>query len=342
MTIPVEGEDNNGFNRRMKRSAMQPPVAKKTQTLLILGGSGFVGYHLLSELTKAGHKARVIARRPERCREVLVFPGIQIIDGQAQDNALLKQAMSGVDAVINLVGVLHNDHQAFRRLHVELPAQINAAAYATGVRRILHMSAINAHAEKGPSHYLRSKGSGEDNAHAGAAVGLQVTSFRPSVIFGPGDNFYNRFARLHRFFPVLPLAMPHAAFAPIYVGDVARAMLATLDDKTSYGQRYDLCGPRTYTLQQIAAYTGMLIGKPRPIIPLGPALSRLQARIMGCLPGKPFTYDNYLSLKLDAVCRGPRPPCLTELTPVEAVVPQYLAAADIKGRYDQFRQFAGR
>ena len=153
---------------------------------------------------------------------------------------------SGNDAVIHLVGILNEkgrDGRGFRAVHVELPRKVVQACRETGVRRILHMSAL--HAAQGPSHYLRTKGEGEDLVHAAAAEGLRVTSFRPSVIFGPRDSFINRFAGLLRFAPFFfPLACPDARFAPVYVGDVARAFALTLEDPRSFGRRYDLCGPR--------------------------------------------------------------------------------------------------
>ncbi len=213
------------------------------QTICVLGGTGFVGRHLVSRLAERRLQVKVLTRRRERHRALLVLPTVKLIEADVHDQAALNQHFQGCDTVINLVGILNergHDGAGFRRAHVELARAVFAACQQSGVRRLLQMSALGADAAAGPSFYLRSKGEAEDYVHAHAGEHLKVTSFRPSVIFGPDDSFINRFAGLLRFSPVLPLACPHARFAPVYVGDVADAFMAALSDKTTYGKRIEL------------------------------------------------------------------------------------------------------
>ena len=250
-------------------------------------------------------------------------------------------AFKGMDAVINLVGILNeqgHSGEGFRRAHVELPRKVLNACHQNRVKRILHMSALNADANSGPSHYLRSKGEGENHVHAFAGK-IAVTSFRPSVIFGREDSFFNRFAQLLKLSPlVFPLACPAARFAPVYVEDVAACFVEALDDKDSYGQRYDLCGPKIYTLKQLVAYTASTLGVKRKIIGLPDVLSRLQANLLEFAPGKPFSIDNYHSLSEDSVCKqGKILP-----TAVESIVPYYLGSKNKRLVLDRQRRIAGR
>lgn len=313
-----------------------------SKTVCILGGTGFVGQHLAARLTRAGYRCIIPSRHRERHRDLLVLPNVEVVTADIHDPATLARLFQGCSAVINLVAVINETTRGdFERIHVELPLKIVAACHAAGVKRLLHMSTLNADAGKGASQYLRSKGAGENIAHQ--ATDLHVTSFRPSVIFGPGDHLFNRFACLLRALPILPLACPDSRLAPVYVGDVVEAMARALDNKATFGQRYDLCGPHSYTLRQIVEITGRVIRRRRSIIALGDGLSALQARLLGLLPGKLMTYDNYLSLKTPAVCTGGFP-AVFGITPVtvESVVPLYLGHADQRGRYDGFRQNAAR
>ena len=228
------------------------------ETICILGGSGFVGAHLAHRLTRDGYRVRILTRRPQRCRELGVNPNITLAEADVHDNAVLHRQFADCTAVINLVGLLNETGKrgaGFRRAHVELPQRVADAAVACGVGRLLHMSALNADAGERDSLYLKTKGEGEDRVHAAAEHGLIVTSFRPSVIFGPGDSFFNRFAGLLRLAgPVFPLACPNSRFAPVCVKDVAEAMCRALDDATG-GERLELCGPGVYTLRELVEYT---------------------------------------------------------------------------------------
>ena len=298
----------------------------KTRNLCVLGGTGFVGRQLLNQLTPGGHRIKVLTRRRERHRDLRVLPTVELLEADVHDLATLREAFRGCDAVINLVGILNEADQGFAAMHVELPRKIAQACKETGVRRVLQMSALHADAANGSSHYLRTKGAGEDLMHAAAADGLQVTSFRPSVIFGPRDSFINRFAGLLRLAPYLfPLACPDSRFAPVYVGDVARAFIIALENGATIGHRYDLCGPRVYTLWEIVELTAREFGLRRKIIELNDTLSRWQARLFEFVPGKPFTLDNYRSLQVDSVCHGDNGLLQLGITPtsLEAVLPRY-------------------
>jgi uncharacterized protein YbjT (DUF2867 family) len=319
----------------------------KNNTVCLLGGTGFVGYHLANRLTHHGHRVNILTRRRERHRELLVNPAISIIEADVYDTDQLRRNFSGAGAVINLIGILNERNAqegSFARIHAELPGLIAEAAAAAGVARLLHMSALHADAAEPHSRYLKTKGEGEDRAHAAATRNLGVTSFRPSVIFGPGDSFFNRFAGLLRLSPLFfPLACPDSRFAPVYVGDVAEAFSTALTDDATRGQRLELCGPDSYTLKELVLYTRDTIGLKQPVIGLGDALSRWQARLFGLLPGRPFTLDNYFSLQHDSLCTDNALPALG-ITPtsVGTVVPAYLSGRNLHGRFQTFRRAARR
>ncbi len=322
--------------------------------ICVLGGSGFVGTHILSKLEMAGYAVRVLTSKREHAKNVAVLPSVEVIEANIFDPSVLNRYFTGMDAVINLVGILHEKtpsradksqmrHGDFHEVHVELPRKIVHACAASGVRRLLHMSALNAD-PNGPSAYLRSKGSGEALVReAGAAHGggLAVTVFRPSVIFGHEDSFINMFAGLLKIAPVLPLANPDAKFQPVFVGDVAQAFVASLNDLATFGQAYDLCGPRVYTLRELVDLVASLTGRQRKIINLCPKLSYLMALMMEWMPGpKLMTRDNYYSMQVDAVCDCEFPE-IFDIKPstLEAVAPDYLSESH---QYHGFRSAAGR
>ena len=314
--------------------------------ICILGGTGFVGRALANRLAREGLQMRILTRDRERNRRSLILlPNVDLVQANVHDPDALALHFTGCDVVVNLVGILNErgrDGSGFRFAHVDLARKIIEACRSAGVRRLLHMSALNADARSGPSHYLRSKGEGEDLVHAAAE--LHVTSFRPSVIFGGEDSFFNRFARLLRLTPaVFPLACPAARFEPVHVGDVVEAFWLTLVDPGAYGRRFSLCGPRAYSLQQLVEYTAQCIGARRRVIPLPDLLSRIQAAVFDFVPGKPFSTDNYLSTRVDSVCGCNDLPALG-ITPValEAIVPAYLSDRDSRSRYGEFRSQSRR
>jgi len=316
------------------------------QTICVLGGTGFVGGHLSNRLAQRGYRVRILSRRPERHRALGVHPGIRVRRANVHDPDDLRRNIAGAAAVINLVGILNDTGKrgaGFRQAHVELPQKLAAACLACGVSRVLHMSALHADAREPHSQYLRTRGEGEDLLHAAAAKGLVVTSFRPSVIFGQGDSLFNRFATLLKLAgPVFPLACPDSRLAPVWVSDVVEAVCRALDNATG-GERLELCGPEVMTLREIVAYTRDQLGLHTQIIGLGDGLSRLQARLLGIMPGKPFTLDNYYSLQHDSICSDNALPSLgISPAPVAAVVPGYLAGRNARGRYRELRRRSRR
>lgn len=308
----------------------------------ILGGSGFVGRSVCAELARRGVAVRVMARRRERARHLLVFPRLDLVEGNCHFAPDLAGAFNGCDAVINLVGILHPSRDAtFERVHAELPALVARVCRERGVPRFLHMSSLGA-ARDAPSEYLRTKGKGEEEAHVGD--GAATTSFRPSVIFGPGDGLFNRFAGLLRVVPfVVPLAKADARLQPVYVADVAAAMCASLDDRATFGKRYDLGGPEVMTLEGIVRYTAEVLGLRRIVVPLGDRLGTLQARVLERLPGKLLTEDNLRSLEVDSVtARNGFQDFGISPARVESIVPGYLGEHGRRGRNQRFRRAARR
>jgi uncharacterized protein YbjT (DUF2867 family) len=314
------------------------------QAIAIIGGSGFIGSHLVNALVELGKDVRIATRRRYNARHLTMLP-IDVIEADVFDPVQLARFVEGTDCVINLVGTL-NDKRGkpygpeFARLHVELPTRIVAACEGKGVHRLIHISALGAD-PNGPSMYSRSKGDGEKAVHA---ANVAWTIFRPSVVFGPEDQFLNKFAFLQRIFPVIPLAMPDAKFQPVYVDDVAKAIVNVLDLDAAGGRTYELGGPTVYTLEDLVAYCGSVIGKHASIIRLPDALARLQALTFEMAPGEPvISRDNLDSMKVDNVMSGPLAPELgLEPASIEAIAPVYLTGASRSSRFDTFRASAGR
>jgi uncharacterized protein YbjT (DUF2867 family) len=306
----------------------------------VLGGSGFVGRHVCHQLVARGYRVTVPTRDRERAKDDLIpLPTADVITANVHDPETLARLMRGCDAVINLVGVLHDGrgNGSFQQAHVELARKVVEACRRTGIRRLLHMSALNAN-PNASSGYLRSKGEAESIVRRSD---LDFTIFRPSVIFGREDHFLNLFAQLQRLFPVLFLAMPSARFQPIFVEDVAAVFVASLTRLESFGLAYDLVGPKVYELRELVKYVGTLTGHRRPIIGLGPRFSYLQAFAMELLPGKLMTRDNIESMKLDSVSATTLPFGVTP-TALEAVAPEWLAQRTPRGRYQLFRDRSHR
>lgn len=314
----------------------------KHNSVCILGGTGFLGTQLACQLATQGHSVRILTRNRERNKHLLMLTGISMVEIDIFNQNQFNHQLKDIDVVINLVGILNekqHNGDGFRKAHAELPKLIIEACRSSGVRRILHMSALNADATSGSSHYLRSKGEGEDALHHASSDELQVTSFRPSVIFGANDSFFNRFADLLKITPgVFPLACPNARFAPVYVGDVVNRFIQALDDKDTYGKRYNLCGPKEYSLIELVKYTAMQLGIKRTIIGLPDPISYLQAAMLEWFPGKPFSLDNFNSLKIDSVCRQKN----SEPTSIESIVPFYIGNKGRQKDYDAYRKTARR
>jgi NADH dehydrogenase len=308
--------------------------------IVVLGGSGFVGRHIVARLVAAGWRVIVPTRRRESAKHLILLPTVEVVEEDIHEPAALARLCAGADAVVNVVGIINEGGpDTFDRAHVELPRKVIAACQAAGAQRLLHMSALGA-AGDGPSQYLRTKAAAEALV---SASGLRWTIFRPSVIFGREDAFLNLFAQLSRKLPVIALAAPGARFQPVYVGDVAHCFVQAVDDDLTHLARYDLCGPKVYTLRQLVAYVGEVAGAVRPILPLGPALSNLQAAVLERLPGKLMSRDNLKSMQKDNVCDCPFPAVFgLSPTAVEAIAPQYLAPAAQRSPYDTYREQSGR
>jgi len=300
------------------------------RSICVLGGSGFLGTRLCSALARDGWRITVPTRDPARAAHLGPIPSLKLVAADIRDPARLARLVAGHNAVVNLVGILNERGRSgagFERVHAELVRAIVDACRHARVDRLLHVSALNADDDHGRSHYLRSKGRGERIIREQSGPDLAWTIFRPSVIFGPGDDFLNRFARLLRAIPLgLPLARPGARFAPVWVGDVVAALLRALANDATAGETYELCGPDRLTLREIVGRVRDELGLARAVIGIPDFAARLQAAVFDFVPGKPFSTDNYKSLLVDSVCKvdglarlGIQP------QPLSAVLPQSLA-----------------
>jgi NADH dehydrogenase len=306
------------------------------QNICLFGGTGFVGKSLISRLIANGYHVKVLTRHRHRHQNLSVIPRLTLTECSLSDPTQIERELHGFDTAINLVGILNEfSDDGFVKAHVTLTENIIAACQANGVHRFLHMSALHAD-ENGLSRYLQTKGQAENYVHSAHRENLAVTSFRPSVIFGHGDSFLNRFADLLRQIPVaFPLACAHTRFAPVFVGDVADAFVTALENPTSFNKRINLCGPRTYTLHELVKYIADTINVKRTIVDLPDWASKLQATIMGMMPGKPFTRDNYLSLQIDSVCDSQEKSCPTR---IESIASSYLGNTSPAAKLDTIRK----
>ena len=316
--------------------------------VLLIGGSGFVGGWIASRLSESGVRMTIPTRRRENTRKMTMLPTVDLLEANVHDPQVLAELMRGQDAVINLVGVLHDNDsrlpygKGFAAAHVALPRKVVAAMQRTGVRHLVHMNTLRT-AHNAPSEYLRSKDDGEAAVRAAMAE-LEITIFRPSVIFGPDDAFLNMFAKLIKVFPILPLGGGAARFQPVYVGDVASAFVNCLSDRATVGETYELCGPKIYTLREMVEYTARLVGKSPRIIDLGTGgWAYLQAGVMWLLPNPPLSPDNLRSMEVDSVTDGSLNYPGWQPKPLEAVAPTYLSPAEISQlRLNRYRYRAGR
>ena len=301
----------------MTRKPNPPHYNEAMARICVLGGTGFVGQALVSRLVTQGHQVRVLTRQRFRHRSLLVLPTLDLVQANVHKERSLIRHTEGMDIVINLVGILNESpmrQQTFKRAHVGLAQKLVSACHAHGTPRLLQMSALGVD-RNARSQYLRSKAEAEATLLQFSGI-TKVTSFRPSLIFGPGDHLVGRFTTLLRMAPYFfPLGCPNTRFAPVYVGDVITRMCDSLDDRKTYSRSINLCGPDIYTLQQLIELIAAAGGLKRRVVPLSPSMSRMQARILGFLPGKLLTMDNYYSLQVDSVCHE-ADLCPTHLEPI--------------------------
>jgi NADH dehydrogenase len=309
--------------------------------ILILGGSGFVGGHLARRLSRAGHAVTVATRHAPSARRLKIIPGVTIAAFDPYDVDALTAVAAGHDVLINLVGILNErgfGGAGFRRAHVELVEGAIEACKRAGVARFVHMSALNA--GRGDSHYLVTRGEGEARVRES---GLAWTMFQPSTIFGPDDSFLNRFAGLLTISPVLPLARPSARFAPVWIGDVVEAFARGLERKDSVGEVYELCGSEIWRLDELVRWVAKQRGMRRLVVGLPDSLGWLQGKVFDLVPGKPFSSDNFKSLKIDSICAEPGFERLgIEPWGMAEKAVDWLAGGGRQSRYGRFRQRARR
>ncbi|MDO8449149.1 MAG: complex I NDUFA9 subunit family protein [Rhodoferax sp.] len=294
------------------------------KNVLVVGGSGFVGTHVCEKLAREGWHLTVPTRRYVQARHLLTLPSLTVLELDVHDEMALARAVAGHDAVVNLVAILHGDQATFQKVHVDLPQKLARACVAAGVRQFVHVSALGAnaqHSESAPSMYLRSKGEGEAALMRAAGAGLDaafdLTILRPSVIFGAEDKFLNAFARLQKLLPLVPLAGADARFQPVWVQDVALAVVRCLErgaivSPASAPHVLELCGPDVFTLKELVQLAGRLSGirdgRGRPVIAVPLWVGRLQAMLMGLAPGEPLmSRDNLDSMQCDNVASGTLP-----------------------------------
>lgn len=316
----------------------------RPERILLLGGSGFVGRSVCERLVeRSGGAGRIVvpSRRPARVKHLQMLPNVQVVGADVHDDATLRRLVENSDAVVQLVAILHGRPSDFQRVHVDLPGRLGTMCGRAGVRRVVHVSALGV-ARDVPSHYLRSKFAGEEAVRLGVRESVLL---RPSVVFGEHDRFLNLFATLQRLAPVVPLAGAEARLQPVWVEDLAEAIVRALDDAGSAGRSYECAGPRVYTLRQLVRLAGRWSGHERPVIGLPDPIARLQALAFELLPGEPLiTRDNIDSLTVPNVATGVLPGLdALGITPtaLEAIAPSYLGRSDAS-RLDTWRARARR
>jgi NADH dehydrogenase len=316
----------------------------KIKHITIFGGTGFLGQRLAGALIKSGYQVRIPTRQRELHRHMLVLPGIELVQANPHEPPVLNKLIQGTDVVINLVGILNEEKSAehkFDSAHVRLTLEILNACEKNSVSRYLHVSALKADEEQSPSEYLRSKGKAESLVNKSS---LNTTIFRPSLMFGEGDGFVNKFAQLLKLpSPFFILPVPNARFAPVFVDDVVEGIIRSLSDPDTFNKRYSCCGPKIYSMRELIQLIARTLGVKRKIIGLGPLLSRMMANILGIFPGKPFSKDNYLSLQVNSICEENGLEKLG-ITPkrMDSIIAGYLKPRDNNQIYSRYRRDAGR
>ena len=311
----------------------------KIGKVVILGGSGFIGAQLATKLSSISDKIVIPTRNTESNLGLKMIPNLEIIQLDVKDERSINILLDKTDLVINTIGILNelNDDNSFEKIHFELTKKISLSIKQNKVKRYLHISSLNAD-PKSTGKYLKSKGKAEDYLLGETALFSNVTIFRPSIVFGEDDSFFNKFATLLKIFPIFPLACPNSKFMPVYVDDLTDYMISTINDTKSYNRKIDVTGPNEYSFRELINQTLLALKIKRLIIPLNNFLSRAQARVFQNLPGKLFTMDNYESLQFDS--------CSDEgfkgSSSLEDIIPQYLNIKTKQERFEKLRKKSGR
>ena len=311
----------------------------KFNKVVILGGTGFIGAQLATKLSPKSKKIIIPTRNTESNLGLKMIPNLEIVRTDIKDERSINQLLKDADLVINTVGILNeiNEDNSFDKIHYQLPKKVSNSIKKNEVKRFMHISSLNAD-PKSIGKYLKSKGKAEDFLISETSSFCNLTIFRPSIVFGESDSFFNKFASLLKFLPIFPLACPNAKFMPVYVEDLTDFMISTINNIDSYGKKIDVTGPDEYTFRELINHTLAALKIRRVIIPLNSFLSRLQASVFEKLPGKLFTMDNYQSLQIDS--------CSDEgfkgSSSLEDIIPQYLNIKTKQERFEKLRKKSGR
>ena len=311
----------------------------KIDKIVILGGSGFIGAQLATKLSSMAEKIIIPTRDIESNQGLKMIPNLEIMHLDVKDDRSVNLLFDKSDLVINTIGILNEFDQdnSFDNIHYQLTKKISNSLRQNQVKRYLHISSLNADA-KSSGKYLKSKGKAEDYLLSETSSFCNVTIFRPSIVFGENDSFFNKFATLLKIFPIFPLACPNSKFMPVYVEDLTDYMISTINNVKTYKQSIDVTGPNEYTFRELIEHTLTALNIRRIIIPLNSFLSRIQARVFENLPGKLFTMDNYESLQIDSCSdKG-----FKGSSSVEDIIPQYLNIKLKHKRFEKLRKKSGR
>ena len=308
----------------------------KISKCVIFGGTGFVGSNFAQKLSPLATEIVVVTRNIERNKSLKMIPNLKLVPASISDSKSIRDILKNAEIVVNTVGILNEFDQinTFENIHFKFLQRLSQEIKVNKIKRFLHISSLNAKADQ-ISDYLHTKGKAEDFILNEMSSFCNTTIFRPSIVFGEEDSFFNKFAKLLKFIPIFPLACPSAKFQPIYVGDLTDYMINCISDIETYNEKVDMVGPRTYTFSELIKLTTKTMGVKRIIIPLNDPLSKIQAYVFQNLPGKLFTIDNYHSLQIDSVSENG----YVGKTTVEQKLSNYL---NIKDKSEELRKKAGR
>ena len=308
----------------------------KISKCVIFGGTGFVGSNFAQKLSPLATEIVVITRDIERNKSLRMIPNLQLVPASISDSKTIRDVLKNAEIVVNTIGILNEFDQisTFENIHFKFLQRLSKEIKVNKIKRFLHISSLNAKIDQ-MSDYLHTKGKAEDFILNEMSSFCNTTIFRPSIVFGEEDSFFNKFAKLLKFIPIFPLACPYARFQPIYVGDLTDFMISCISNIETYNKKIDTVGPKIYTFSELIKLTTKTMGIRRVIIPLNDSLSKAQAYVFQNLPGKLFTIDNYYSLQIDSVSENG----YMGKTTVEQTLPNYL---NIKDESEELRKKAGR